>query len=104
VIERGALVTLPPGSYHLSYDRKPTQLNGARQMWEWRLTIRPVSERGEPFIAVLYDAADTFESIYVWNESGYGSTDQAQHTSWWQPLYRALGTSRVQAPAAWKRF
>jgi hypothetical protein len=76
----------------------------ARQMWEWHFTIRPVSEPGAPFQAVLYDGADAVDSIYVWNESGYGSAAQSQHTSWWQPLYRTLGASRAQAPTSWKRF
>jgi hypothetical protein len=104
LVERGALVTLPPGTYRLSWDRQPVHLGHARRMWEWRLTIRPVSEPGAPFVAVLYDGADALDSVSVWNESGYGSTDQAQHTSWRQPLCRALGGSRAQAPRAWKRF
>jgi hypothetical protein len=53
---------------------------------------------------VLYDGADAIDRISVWNEPCYGSTDQAQHTSWWLPLYRTLGGGRAQAPASWKRF
>ena len=62
------------------------------------------SEDGASFVAVLYDSAGSFNSFYVWNESGYGSTDQSQHTSWWEPRYIKAGTGTVSAPAAWNRF
>jgi hypothetical protein len=73
-------------------------------MWEWRFTVRPVSERGPAFVAVLFDQAETIDSISVWNEAGYGSSDPMEHTRWWQPIYRTLGDSRDQSPAAWRRF
>lgn len=104
MVERGALITLPPGRYRLSPDDKAVRLNHGRRMWEWRFTVRPIADPGGPFVAVLYDGADAVDSISVWNESGYGSTDQAQHTSWWLPLYGTLGGGRAQAPASWKRF
>lgn len=104
LVERGALVTMPPGAYCLIPDRKPVRLNHARRMWEWRFTVLPISEPGRPFVAVLYDRADAVDRIAVWNESGYGAADQAQHTSWWQPLYSTLGGGRAMAPVSWKRF
>ncbi|MCX5744857.1 MAG: hypothetical protein NT062_20405 [Proteobacteria bacterium] len=107
-IERGARVTLPPGDYQLIPDRPKVHVDHARAMWEWRFTARPVSPPdsgpGELFVAVLHDAADSFNSFYVWNESGYGSTSEAQHTSWWTPRYRAIDAASEQAPAAWGRF
>lgn len=104
LVERGQRVTLPPGDYRLISDRPLVRVDHARTMWEWRFTVRPVSEPGRPFVAVLYDAADTFTSFYVWNESGYGATDAAQHTRWWAPSYTELGASSARAATAWQRF
>jgi hypothetical protein len=103
-IERGARVRFQPGRYRLISDHPLVQVDHARTMWEWRFTVRPVSEAGASFVAVLYDSADSFNSFYVWNESGYGSTDQSQHTSWWAPLYVKTGARTWSAPAAWNRF
>lgn len=103
-IDRGAQVTLPPGTYRLIPDRPLVRVTQPRVMWEWRFTVRPVSEPGPSFVAVLYDGAESFNSMYVWNESGYGSTSAAQHTSWWTPLYVALGDTVAKAPSSWDRF
>jgi len=65
--------------------------------------VTPVAAPGAPYVAVLYDSAAAFDAFYVWNESGYGSTDAAQHTSWWAPLASAA-TGPARAPAAWQRF
>lgn len=104
VIERGAYVTIPPGDYRMIPDRAPVRVNHPRGMWEWRFTVRPISAAGAPYVAVLYDSADSFNSFYVWNESGYGSTNDTQHTSWWTPVYASLGARVSQAPSSWARF
>lgn len=103
VVERGGRITLPPGDYRLIPGKPLVHVDHPRQMWEWRFTVKPVSEPGAPFVAVLYDAAPTFTAFYVWNESGYGSTDAAQHTSWWAPRYTAVGGT-PQPAGTWSRF
>ncbi len=105
LLERGAQVTLPPGSYRLIPDQPPVRLRRPRTMWEWRFTVRPVAPAdGAPFVAVLYDAADAFTALYVWNESGYGSTDGGQHTTWSALRYTALGSTTSATPTSWSRF
>lgn len=102
-VERGDRVTLPPGDYHLIPDRPSVHLDHPRTLWAWRFTVRPVAEAGASYVAVLYDGAASFDAFYVWNESGYGSTDAAQHTSWWAPLAN-VASGPARAPAAWQRF
>ncbi len=102
-VERGAQVTLPPGEYRLIPGRPLVRVDHARAMWEWRFTARPVAG-GAPFVAVLYSGAESFNSVYVWNESGYGSTADQQHTRWWALRYVAAGETSPRAPARWDRF
>lgn len=90
-IERGEQVTLPPGDYQLIEDRPVVHVDHARTMWAWRFTARPISEDGAPFVAVLYDTADGFDAFTVWNESGYGSSSDQQHTRWWSAQYGTGG-------------
>ena len=104
VVERGARVKVPRGRYQLSPERKKVRVRHARFMWEWRLTVRPVSEPGEPFVATLLNSAATVDSISVWNESGYGSTDAEQHTSWWAPRFGTPDGGPDQVPSSWERF
>lgn len=103
-VERGARITLPPGDYQLIPDRPVVRVAQARAMWEWRFTVRPLAGDGPAYTAVLYDSADTFTSFYLWNESGYGSTDAAQHTTWSAPRYVQAGAADARAPARWQRF
>ncbi|MBK7197858.1 MAG: hypothetical protein IPH80_35870 [Myxococcales bacterium] len=103
-VERGAQVTLPPGDYQLIPDRPVVRVPHARTMWEWTFTVRPLVGDGPAYTAVLYDGAATFTSFYLWNESGYGSTDAAQHTSWSTPRYRQAGATEERAPTSWQRF
>ena len=103
-IERGAQVTLPPGDYRLIPDRPIVYVAHARTMWAWRFTITPMSEAGAPFVATLYDSADSIGGISVWNESGYGSTAAAQHTTWWLPRYGLGGAAATQLAPTWDRF
>ena len=103
-VERGAQVTLPPGDYQLIPDRPVVRVPRARTMWEWRFTVRPVAADGPAYVAVLYASADTFTSFYLWNESGYGSTDAEQHTTWSAPRYVQVGTTEARAPTSWQRF
>ncbi|MBK9032284.1 MAG: hypothetical protein IPL61_13390 [Myxococcales bacterium] len=104
LVERGARVRLPAGDYRLIPGRPLVRVAKARTMYEWRFTVRPVAGDGPTFVAVLYDAADAITSFYLWNESGYGSTDAAQHTRWWAPRYVEAGASGAREPAAWHRF
>jgi len=104
LIERGRRVTLPPGNYSLTPGDDPVHLRRSRQMWEWRFTVRPVSAPGEPFVAVLYDAADAIDTLSVWNEAGYGSSDAEQSTRWTRPRYRVRGEDGERTPASWQRF
>ena len=103
-VERGAQVTLQAGDYRLIPDRPLVHVDHPRKLWEWRFTVAPVAGKGAPFVAVLYDAAPSFTGFSVWNESGYGSTDKAQHTSWSQPRYTEAGATAAQAPVKWERF
>lgn len=103
-VERGAQVTLPPGDYQLIPDRPVVHVARPRTMWAWRFTVRPVTGDGPTYAAVLYSGAATFTSFYLWNESGYGSTDDAQHTSWSTPRYRQAGAAEDVAATSWQRF
>ncbi len=103
-IERGRRVTLPPGEYSLTPGEEQVRLDHSRRLWEWRFTVRPVAATGEPFVAVLYDAADGVDTISVWNESGYGSSSAEQQTRWSHPRFREHGQDREQTPASWQRF
>ncbi len=103
-IERGAQVTLPPGDYRLIPDRPIVRLAHARTLWAWRFTITPVTEPGEPFVSTLYDSADAIAGVSVWNEAGYGSTADAQHTRWSVPLYGTGGATATEPVTAWDRF
>ena len=72
-------------------------------MWTWRFTVRPLSGDGAPFVAVLDDSADAFTAFTVWNESGYGSTPDQQHTSWWSAQYRRSDDAELAVPTSWTR-
>ena len=104
LVERGRRVTLPPGDYRLSPDEEAVRIDHPRKMWEWRFTVRPISEAGEPFVSVLYDASGAIDTLSVWNEAGYGSSDKDQLTRWSQPLYRTSAGGEARAPASWQRF
>lgn len=103
-VERGAQITLPPGDYQLIPDRPVVHVARPRTMWAWRFTVRPLVGDGPTYAAVLYDGAATFTSFYLWNESGYGSTDAQQHTSWSTPRYRQAGAAADVAATSWQRF
>jgi hypothetical protein len=98
-IERGNQVQLPAGTNAHFKVVVP-----ARTMWEWNLTIQPVSSGHETFTSQLYDSADHIRSFYLWNESGYGSTSKQQHTKWSLPTYRTEGSTEDKVPTGWKRF
>ncbi|HEY4414527.1 MAG TPA: hypothetical protein VGO57_02455 [Verrucomicrobiae bacterium] len=98
-IARGKQVQLPAGTnanYHVMVPE--------RTMWEWKLTIQPVTPGHETFTSLLYDSADSFKSFYLWVEAGYGSTDKQQHARWSLPVYRTEGDPTDQVPTGWKRF
>jgi len=98
-IERGKQVHLPAGTnVHFKL------MVSERTMWEWKLTILPVSAGHETFQSLLYDSADYIRSFYLWNEAGYGSTSQEQHTQWSLPVYRTEASAEDKTPTGWKRF
>jgi hypothetical protein len=95
-IERGALVTLPAGDYRFSWKAKPVHVDHPRKMWEWRFTVRPVSQRSLPsFSSMLYDGAEAVWSMSVWNEVGYGASNDTLHTSWSFPSYRSIANATL---------
>jgi len=98
-IERGNLVHLPAGTNAHFHVPVPE-----RTMWEWNLTIKPVEPGVGTFTSQLYDAAGSFKSFYLWNESGYGSKSSEQHTRWSLPVYRTEGNPADQVPTGYKRF
>jgi hypothetical protein len=107
IVERGKKITLPPGDYRFFPKHAVVHVDHDRTMWEWRFTVRPVgsTDANASFVATLYDAAETFHSIYVWNESGAGSTAAGMHTSWSMPTYRtSKDSTKDLVPESWKRF
>ena len=104
VVQRGALVRLPPGDYRYLPERATVHVDHERSMWEWHFTVRPVIGPGVPFSATLYCSADSVKNFMVWNEAGYGSKASDQHTTWSSPLFQVNGAGVDQSPTAWKRF
>lgn len=106
VVERGRQITFPPGQYSVTPNHpKKFNIDHPRQMWEWKLTIHPVSSPGADFLAVLYAQADTINSAMIWHESGYGSTDAELHSTWSHFTYRTVDNPKADVPAkSWGRF
>lgn len=98
-IERGNQIHLPAGTNAHFNVTVPE-----RAMWEWKLTIQPVTNGPETFTSLLYDSADHINSFYLWNEAGYGSTSQQQHAKWSLPTYRTEDSAKDKVPTGWKRF
>jgi hypothetical protein len=98
-VERGARVTLPAGM-----NKEHKVMAPERTMWEWKFTMSPTDKSHEPFTSLIYDSADHIGSFYLWNESGYGSTNDQQHARWSVPTYRVEGGSEVLVPSGFKRF
>jgi hypothetical protein len=106
VVERGRRVTFPPGEYGVTpKHNKKYQIDHPRSMWEWKLTIHPLSAKGPDYQAVLYTQADTINSAMIWHESGYGSTDAELRSTWSHFTYRTAQDPRTDVPAkSWGRF
>lgn len=98
-IERGKQVHIPAGTNDHFKVMVPEHT-----MWEWKLIIKPLDSRHEPFTSLLYDSADHISSFYLWNESGYGSTSNQQHARWSLPTFRTEDSATDKASAGWKRF
>jgi hypothetical protein len=98
-VERGEQLSLPAGTNAHFKVTVP-----ARSMWKWNFTITPVGPGHDAFTSFLYDSADHLKSFYLWNEAGYGSTGQEQHTRWSLPVYRVEGSAEDKVPTGWKRF
>jgi hypothetical protein len=99
-VERGSQVQLPAGTNAQYKITMPE-----RNMWRWNFTITPVDGKAqESYRAFIYDSADHISSFYLWNEAGYGSTSQEQHTKWSLPTYRTTDNPEDKVPTGWKRF
>lgn len=98
-VERGNRVVLPAGLNKQHNVEVPE-----RTMWEWKFTITPVKPGAEPFSSLIYDSADHLTSFYLWNEAGYGSKSEQQHTRWSLPTYRVEGSDTDLRPSGWVRF
>jgi hypothetical protein len=98
-VERGKQVHLPAGQSHKVHVEE-------RTMWEWKFTIEPaVKDTTAPaFTSLIYNSADSIGSFYLWNESGYGSNKDEQHTRWSLPTFRVEGSAEDKVAAQWKRF
>lgn len=105
-IERGERKTFPAGDYVFIGKGPPVSVVAARVMWEWRLTITPEDKQGEPYRATLYDAADSFNSFFLWNECSRSSCERnVQHATWSTPVYRSLDAPhRTVAAPSYRRF
>ena len=98
-VRRGKQVHLPAAKIH---DVPAPE----RTMWEWHFTIEPLKkDKSQPACtSLIYNSADCLRSFYLWNESGYGSHSDEQHTRWSLPTYRTEdGTDDVIA-RDWGRF
>jgi len=98
-VERGKQVQLPAGESH------NVQVD-ARTMWEWKFTFELVAKDAKfpTYTALIYDAADSIGSFYLWNEAGYGSTKDDQHAWWAPPTYRLENSTEEKVAREWKRF
>lgn len=98
-VERGRQVHLPAGKV------KDVEVS-ERTMWEWNFTIVPVERNStqKPFTSLIYDSADHIRSFYLWNEAGYGSTKDEQHTRWSLPVYVTEGSRKDEVADDWARF
>ena len=77
-----------------------------RTMWEWHFTIEPLKkDKSHPaFASLIYNSADCLRSFYLWNESGYGSHSDEQHTRWSLPTYRTEDGTEDVVARDWRRF
>ena len=75
-------------------------------MWEWHFTIEPLKkDKGQPaFTSLIYNSADCLRTFYLWNESGYGSHSDEQHTQWSLPAYRTEDGTQDVVVKDWGRF
>lgn len=94
-ISRGDKVVLPAG-VNTAHDNV---LLPERTMWVWNFSIVPVDGKGQPFTSRLFAAEDSISWYIMFNESGYGSTSDQQHTRWSIPVYRVEGSADYQHPA-----
>ena len=98
-VERGKELHLPAGQSHKVHVDE-------RTMWEWKFTIEPATKdtTSPSFTSLIYDSADSISSFFLWNESGYGSNKDEQHTRWSPPVYRVENSSEDVIAAEWKRL
>lgn len=81
-IQRGDRVIVPAGDYVRSGGEDPTTVDHDRTMYEWIFTVTP-ADGGEPiYQGTLLNSSDSIASAAVWNESGYGSTDDQLQAEW----------------------
>ena len=103
-VRRGSQVRLPAGK--VTVDDDETVRAPARTMWEWHFTIQPAKPKpgDQPFESLCYNSAASISEFFLWNESGYGSESNEQHTRWSLPLFRLEGSSKDQVATKWERF
>lgn len=94
-ISRGDQIVLPAG-INTAHDNV---FLPERTMWVWNFSIVPVDGKGEPFTSRLFASADYISWYIMFNESGYGSTRDQQHTRFSVPVYRVEGSTDYLHPA-----
>ncbi|QNT78330.1 hypothetical protein [Entomobacter blattae] len=86
-VDRGNLVTLPPGTYNYGGDGEPVKVDNTRQMWEWTFTMKPADGSGPAYTSTMYNSASSIDSVLAWSESGYGSEGKAKSATFSNPQY-----------------
>lgn len=86
-VERGNLVTLPPGTYNYGGDGQPVKVDDARQMWEWTFTMKPADGSGSAYTSTMYNSSPYIYDTLFWSESGYGNLGAAKNSIWTDPQY-----------------
>jgi hypothetical protein len=89
-IERGRQVSFSPGSYVFIGKGAPVSISNDRVMWDWILTIRPVSGDGPIQVSHLYHVSDRINDFQIWNECGGGACDHGMAAKWAVPTYESL--------------
>lgn len=105
-VQRGERYTLPAGEYIHMNKKQPVYVPNDRQMWAWHFTAEPEDGRGDSFHEILYTAADTFHSFYVWNECTRDKQcGRQQHATWSLPQYaRSVSPMKAEQASQWQYF
>jgi len=91
-ITRGERVILPPGDYRRSSGDPAVYIDHPRELYEWNFSVLPAAG-GEPlYQGTMYNSAASVQAVAIWNESGYGSTQDQLISTWEHPTYIAGDT------------